>query len=141
MSELSFTAAFASFGAKLANPMWAFSAMADDGALVISCWQHKFTMPEKGLLRYSDRLSRWQRMNMPGKNLLITHLTQAYEQKLPVRLVIASTSDTATVDAGEDASRLSKTFHVRKEFTGQVVAFDGDAYQIDFRKRRDVQQG
>lgn len=134
MAELKFTEAFAKYGAKLANPMWAFSAMAADGSLVISCWQHKFSMPEKGVLRYSDQLSRWKAENHLGKNLLTSHITQAYEQKLPVRLVIATTSESARVDAGEDASNLPKTFHLKEDFVGQVVSFDGDAYVIDFRK-------
>lgn len=134
MAELRFTEAFAKYGAKLANPMWAFSAIAADGALVLSCWQHKFKVPEKGVLRYSDKLSRWQREGHIGKKLLTAHLTQAYEQKLPVRLIIAATTDPARVDAGEDASGLPKTFHLKEDFVGQVVSFDGDAYVIDFKK-------
>jgi hypothetical protein len=34
--------AFARLGARLANPQWAVSAITDDGALVVSCWQHLF---------------------------------------------------------------------------------------------------
>ena len=135
MSDLSFTEAFASYGAKLANAQWAFSAIADDGSLVISCWQHKFTIPEKGILRYSDCLSRWRRLNTPGRKLLIEHLGQAHKEKLRVRLVIASTKETGIVDAGEDAGGLPKTFHLREDFVGQVVSFDGDAYVIDFKKQ------
>lgn len=137
MSKLSFTDAFAEYGAKLANPQWAFSAIADDGALVLSCWQHKFTTPSKGILRYSDRLSRWQR-SAPGKNLLITHLEQAFKDKLRVRLVIASTPETAAVDAGVDVSGASKTFHLKKDFIGEVVSFDGDAFVIDFAKQQAI---
>jgi hypothetical protein len=134
MGKLSFTEAFAKYGAKLANPQWAFSAIAKDGALVVSCWQHKFTIPSKGILRYSDRLSRWQR-SAPGKNLLITHLEQAYKENLRVRLIIVSTQETAAVDAGEDVSRASKTFHLKEDFIGKVVSFDGDAFVIDFAKQ------
>jgi hypothetical protein len=140
MSEISFTEAFAKYGATLPNPQWAFSAIAQDGALVISCWQHKFTSPEKGVLRYSDCLSRWMRLNTPGKNLLMTHLAKAHNENLPVRLIIASTPDTAIVDAGEDASGLRKTFHVREDFIGQVVSFDGDAYVIDFKKAQSLSE-
>ncbi len=135
MGNLSFTGAFAKYGAALPNPQWAFSAIAPDGALVISCWQHKFTIPEKGLLRYSDRLSRWKDLKHPGRNMFIKHLGEAHGKQLPVRLIIASAKDTEKVDAGEDASGVQKTFDVRTEFVGQVVSFDGDAYVIDFRKR------
>jgi len=135
VSNLNFTEAFARYGATLPNPQRAFSAIAPDGALVISCWQHKFTMPEKGLLRYSDCLSRWKDLKHPGRNLFVKHLGQAHTERLPVRLIIATAKDTGKVDAGEDASGLQKTFDVREEFVGQVVSFDGDAYVIDFRKR------
>ena len=134
MAELKFTEAFAKYGAKLANPMWAFSAIAEGGSLVLSCWQHKFSMPEKGVLRYSDKLSRWKGENHLGKNLLTSHITQAYEQNLPVRLVIATTSEPARVDAGEDASALPKTFHLKENVVGHVVSFDGDSYVIDFNE-------
>jgi hypothetical protein len=38
MKKLTLTAAFAYYGAKLKNTRWAYSAIADDGALVFSCW-------------------------------------------------------------------------------------------------------
>lgn len=135
MSKLNLTDAFAIYEAKLANPQWAFSAIAPDGALVISCWQHKFTTPSKGVLRYTDRLSRWKR-NTPGKNLLSTHLDQAFKNKLRVRLVIVSTPETAAVDAGDNVSGASKTFHVKEDFIGEVVSFDGDGFVMDFAKQQ-----
>jgi len=45
MNELGYVEAFARLGAKLANPQWAVSAMADDGALVVSCWQTPIQAP------------------------------------------------------------------------------------------------
>ena len=139
MSELTFTEAFAKYGAVLKNAMWAFSAIADDGSLVLSCWQHKFTIPEQGVLRYNDRLSRFRQINTQGKNLLIEHLRRAHDEQLLVRLVIASTKDTASVDAGRDASRLPKTFHLKEDFVGRVVSFDGDEFVIDFKKQEPQQ--
>jgi hypothetical protein len=134
MRELNLTESFASYDAKLVNAMWAFSAIASDGSLVLSCWQHKFKAPEKGLLRYTDQISRWK-TNSPGKKLFIEHLSKAYDEQLPVRLVIVSTKDTAIVDAGEDASKLKKTFDVKKDIVGKVISFNGDDYMIDFRKQ------
>lgn len=72
----------------------------------------------------------------PGRNLLINHLEQAYKEKLRVRLIIASTQETAAVDAGEDVSGASKTFHISEDFVGQVVSFDGDSFVIDFAKQQ-----
>ncbi len=37
MSKLNYTDAFAKYGAKLVNPRWAYSAIADDGSMVRSC--------------------------------------------------------------------------------------------------------
>lgn len=135
MSGLNFTDAFATYGAKLANPQWAVSAIAEDGSLVLSCWQHMITI-EKGVWRYSDRI--WpSRRQTPGMNLLIKHLDQALKEKLRVRIVIVSTNEAGilVVDKGEDASRLRKEFGVREDYIGQVVSLDGDAYVIEFKKQ------
>ena len=134
MSNLNFTEAFAKYGAKLPNPQWAFSAIAEDGSLVLSCWRHKITINE-GVWRYSDCISRL-RQQTPGRNLLVGHLNQAHNEKLRVRIVIVATNEAgiAIVDAGEHASKLKKTFDVRVDYLGQVVLFDGDAYVIEFKK-------
>lgn len=133
MPNLTYSDAFAAYGAKLANRMWAYSAKAADGSLVLSCWSHKFSYPVKGTMRYADRLSRW-RINAPGKRLLIEHLTEAHEARLPVRLVIATTTRPDVVDAGDDASTIPKTFHVREDLVGRVTRFDGDEYELDFAR-------
>lgn len=133
MATLSFTEAFRAFGAKLVIPMWAYSAIADDGALVISCWSHKLKLKD-GLLSYTDRLSGWK-PNPLGKNLLIEHLTKARDQTLPVRLVIATTDQPEVVDRGKDASTIHKTFHIKDDVVGKVVVFDGDNFILEFRRQ------
>lgn len=133
MSDLGFVDAFAKFGAKLDNPMWAVSAIANDGALVISCWAHYFKRGAKGVLRYEDNLARWNG-NELGNNLLRAHLTLAFKEKLPVRMVVATTIQTEEVDSGRDASKLKKTFHVRDDVMGNLTEFDGDKYVIVFRR-------
>ena len=50
--------AFARFGATLESPVHGRSAIADDGALVISCSIPCFRRPGPGVLRYEDVLSR-----------------------------------------------------------------------------------
>ncbi|SDZ14035.1 hypothetical protein SAMN04487939_1182 [Lysobacter sp. yr284] len=129
----SFTECFASFGAKLPNPQWAVSALAEDGALVISCWSLYFDRPDAGTLRYRDRLSRWAG-NESGNRLLKEHLAQAVASSLPVRLVVATPVSREQIDAGRDASAVRKKFHTKPEVTGRVVDFDGDSFVIDFQR-------
>jgi hypothetical protein len=131
---ISFTEAFAKYGAKLSNPQWSFSAITEDGPFVMSCWQHLIQTPEKGVMRYSDHLSRRKSQDTPGQIEFIMHLRRAYLEKLPVRLIIVSTQHRDKVDAGEEASQIPKEFDVRENYVGKVVSFDGDAYVIDFKK-------
>ena len=133
MSTLGFVEAFAKFGAKPDNPMWAVSAIADDGALVLSCWAHYFKSGGPGVSLYGDRLSRWAG-NVLGNSLLRSHLSKAFAERLPVRMVVATTQETSAVDHGHDASKVKKTFHVREDVVGRVISFDGDNYVIEFRR-------
>jgi len=133
MGNIGFVEAFEKFNTKLVNPMWAISAIATDGAMVMSCWSHAFKSGDKGVLRYVDNLSRWGGNNL-GRDLLKEHLSKAFNEKLPVRLVVATTTDTASVDAGRDASKISKKFHIREDVVGKLSEYDGDNYVIDFTK-------
>lgn len=133
MATLSYTDAFRAYGATLANPQWAYSALAPDGAIVLGCWAHKLKLVD-GALHYKDHLSRWQ-PNPAGKNLLVEHLELGAKEGRPVRLVIATTPETGVVDRGEDASTIPKTFHIRDDVTGKVVLFDGDNFVLEFRRK------
>jgi hypothetical protein len=108
MSSLTLSEAFAEYGVKLANPQWAVSAIADDGAVVMSCWAHYFKRGDGGL-RYEDYLSRWSG-NAAGNNLCRKHVLDAFNNERPVRLVIATADDTEVVDSGHDASKVKKHF-------------------------------
>jgi len=132
MSDLGFVEAFAKFGAKPDNPMWAVSAIASDGSLVMSCWAHCFKRGGHGVLIYSDRLSRWLG-NELGGSLLKRHLQLAQAGALPVRMVVATAADTDAVDHGNDASKVKKRFHIREDMVGKVTLFDGDNYVVEFR--------
>ncbi len=132
MKKLTLTDAFANYGAKLKNTRWACSAIADDGALVISCWQHFLKSYDNGHKRYHDHLSRWLG-NHQGRNLLAKHLKMAIEDNLQVRLVVATLDDTKeSISTDGDASLLSKTFSIEKNLVGKVVEFDGDSFVIEF---------
>ena len=127
-----FSECFAAYGAKLPNAQWAVSATTPAGDVVVSCWSHYFVKAD-GVLRYRDRLSRWAG-NAAGNNLLRRHLEDALRDSLPVRAVIATAADTTRVDAGASASSAGNRFHARTDLIGTVAAFDGDHFQIDFRR-------
>jgi hypothetical protein len=133
MAKLSLSECFTRYGAKLVNPMWAVSAQATDGAIVISCWSNYFSRLDKETLRYTDTLSRWEG-NSAGNNLLRKHLLLAQADPLPIRLVVATAQNTLAVDQGWDASKITKTFHVKPGLVGQLTLFDGDQFIIDYRR-------
>ena len=135
MANLNMTTAFNRYGAKLSNAQWAVSAISKSGELVVSCWKH-YLSARDGKLIYTDRLSRWSG-NKPGNNLLRSHLEAAIKNKTNVRLVIAKSDDPATIDSGESASGTQNTFGVREDLVGQVSAFDGDEFVLEFVKDSD----
>ena len=134
MAISTMTEAFARYGATLVNPQWAVSAIAEDGSCAISCWKH-YTKPHDGVLRHTDRLSRWSH-NTRGNNLLRQHLNQVKADNLDIRLVLVHTKQTELVDSGGDASKGKKTFSARQEFVGNLVEFDGDEFVIDFARAK-----
>jgi hypothetical protein len=115
--------AFTRFGAKPLNRHQGLSAMASDGAMVLNCSHAYFGNPERGVLRYEDRLSREP---SPSKHigLLGQHLTLARDGALPVRMVVTT-----------QAVGKTRGIHVRPDLIGKVVNFDGDHFIIDFTRR------
>jgi hypothetical protein len=133
MGALKLSEAFAEYGVKLVNPQWAVSALAADGALVMSCWTHYFKRVDN-VLRYEDSLSRWS-ANAAGNNLFKQHIEDALKNNRPVRLVIAKTDEIGTVDSGQDASTVRKKFYSRPDMIGRIKHFDGDKFIIDFQRQ------
>ena len=131
MKKLQFVEAFAAYGAQLANVNWAVSSIADDGSLVVSCWNHFFKkMPPHGLV-YRDNLRRWGGSKSPGKNLLQEHLTRGLAEGLAVRIVVATANEPAELERVSDASTIKKSFHIRPDWVGRVTSFDGDNFDIE----------
>lgn len=126
--KLSLVDAFARFGSKPTNRLRALSAMAADGALVLNCSQEHFGHPERGVLRYEDRLSR-EAASTKCTELLSQHLTMARDGALPVRMVVTSFE--------AESSRIS-VCHVRVDLVGKLVKFDGDHFIVDFTRREDL---
>ena len=117
--------AFSRFGAKPMNRHRGLSAMAADGAMVLNCWHAYFGHPERGVLRYEDRLSR-DPSESKHIGLLGQHLAQARDGALPVRMVVTTQAEEKT-----------RSFHVRPDLIGKVVKFDGDHFVVDFTRREE----
>jgi hypothetical protein len=124
--------AFGMFGAKPSNRLQGLSAMAADGAMVLTCSHAHFGHPSQGVLRYEDRLSR-ESPESKEMQLLSQNLSLARDGALPVRMVVAS-------HASDKNGRQSRSFHVRPDLVGKVVKFDGDHFIIDFTRREQIRQ-
>lgn len=131
MASLGFAEAFAKYGAKLKNVNWSVCAEAKDGSLAVSVWQHHITK-EGDALVCRDTMERWSGQ---GKNELRERLQIAKQTNQPISLVIASTPHPERIDAGGDASKVPKTFAVRKDLVGQVVELEGERFSIRITKR------
>jgi hypothetical protein len=125
--NLSLVDAFGRFGAKPANRLRGHSAIASDGALVLSCSYSKFGHPSQGVLRYEGKLVK-EGTDAAVNDLLGQHLTLARDGDLPVRLVVM----TSTEDAVKN--KVSRSFHVRPDLVGKLVSFDGESYVVDFKR-------
>jgi len=116
--------AFARFGAKPKNPVRGRSAIASDGALVLSCSIPQFRHPGPGVLRYEDALSR-DSPNSPGATLLEEHLTLARDAQLPVRMVVV---------ADTSGGKARRNIYARPDLVGRLTEFDGDHFIVDFTR-------
>ena len=123
--------AFGRFGATPSSRLRGLSAIAADGAVVLNCSQQHFAHPSRGVLRYEDRLSR-EPQDPRDVALLGQHLASARDGALPVRMVVAFSSD--------PKRGTSRGYHVRPDLIGKVVKFDGDHFMIDFTRLEEVCQ-
>jgi hypothetical protein len=129
--NLNLVDAFSRFGATPRNGVRGLSAIAADGAVVLNCSQQHFAHPSRGVLRYEDRLSR-EEQDSKDVALLGQHLTLARDGALPVRMVVAFSSELRRGAA--------RGYHVRPDLIGRVVQFDGDLFQVDFTRPEQVVQ-
>ena len=130
--KIGISEAFRKYGATLKNVQWSVSAWNEHGELVVSLWEHhRVKDAPAGTLTFSDQFGRW---SGPGNNEFRANVRLAYERRSPVRLVIARASNPDRVQAGEDASKIPKTFASRPDLVGQVIAAGADGYVIEFRR-------
>lgn len=123
---------FAQYGATLKNVNWSVSAESPSGELVVSLWKQFFTKPVDKTITYIDKVSRW---NGLGNDEFKRRIAKAFDNKQPVRVVIARTDNEEAVKRGEDASNFKNRFHVRKDWLGEVTLWDGDNFQIHFEQQ------
>ena len=116
--------AFAKFGASPKNRPRGRSAIASDGALVLSCSIPNFRRSAPGVLRYEDVLSRAS-SDAAGTALLGEHLTLARDGQLPVRMVV--------IAAAAEGKR-GRTIYARPDLVGRLTEFDGDRFIVDFTR-------
>jgi len=125
--NLSLIDAFSRFGAKPSSRLNSLSAMAADGAMVLSCLPGHFGHPASGVLRYETRLSTVEAESKDIGNLS-EHLTHARDGRLPVRMVVKTTIP-------EKNGAKTRSYHVRPDLIGKVVEFDGDHFIVDFTRQ------
>lgn len=124
---------FAHYGAKLANRMWAVSALTEEPRqLVVSIWQHHIQEVD-GRWVYDDSVGRWKG---PGRNLLKEHLAIALRESLPLRVVMSTMLNRAEVLADPDKAPRNK-FKARPEWIGRVDLLDGDRFVLVFEQMAD----
>ena len=79
-----------------------------------------------------DRVSRW---SGPGNAEFRRALDKAKGKDQVIRLVMARSHDPAAVDSGQDASKIKKSFEPREDWFGKLILWDGENYEIEFRRR------
>jgi hypothetical protein len=108
---------------------WSVSAWAPDGSLVVSLWTHHYRKGVDGSAEYVGSLSRW---SGPGNKEARENLANAYADKSTIRLITVRTDDTAYIEAGHDASKVKKEFHVRHDLIGKLIMYNGEDYVFRF---------
>ena len=87
MESLNLAGAFVKLGGKVSNRLHGKSAIAEDGAIILSCSSGSYGHPAPGVLRYEDRLSR--DMDHPAETAVLgQHLTLARDGELPIRMLV-----------------------------------------------------
>ena len=124
MTHYNLSTAYASFGAKALNGLRSLSAIAADGAVVLTCEYPYFVRATPGILRYQDSVSR-SGDGHRGTKALREHLKLANSSECAVRLVVVSPAR---------PGRSARAVHVRTDLTGQVTEFDGDHFVVDFSR-------
>ena len=107
------------------------SGMGPGWRLVVSLWDHHRRKGLAGTLEFAAAASRWKG---PGNSEFRENVKKAFESGSKVYLVIVRMEDVARVEAGEDASKVKKSFSVRQDLVGKAIEWDGENYAFRFTK-------
>jgi hypothetical protein len=131
VGNLTLVDAFALFGGKPLNRLYGLSAMAADGAMILSCSGGSYRHPARGVLRYEDRLSR-ETERLAETQRLGEHLALARDGNLPIRMIVV------THKPPDPMGRARPSIHVRLDLVGKLTEFDGDHFIVDFVRAADT---
>jgi hypothetical protein len=120
----SLTSAFARFGAKPQHGSHGRSAIAEDGALVLSCSLRHFLHPRAGVLRYEDSVAP-NSGHQSSATLLGEHLLLARDGQLPIRMIVIAESS---------KGKPRYNIYARPDVIGRLIEFDGDHFVVDFTR-------
>jgi hypothetical protein len=134
LGDTSFKAAFAEFGAKSQNLRNVYSAIADDGSIVVCCWAN-LIKPNSGKVRYEiEDLQEWT-SNAIGREALKAHISLAFSEGRKIRMIrVEPQAGPTTQIAGRDGSQIVKKVFAQKNLVGTVVHYDGVKLIVDFEK-------
>ena len=125
VESLTLQEAFARFGGSPSNRLRSVSAITNDGrGMILACSSGRFLHPERGVLRYEDRLSREEAQSAEMRSLG-EHLTQARDGGLPIRMIVLT-------PRLQTAGKIGQDIHVRADLVGKLLVFDGDRFIVDF---------
>jgi hypothetical protein len=138
MNKLTLTQAMADYDA-VRRGVYDYSAISNDGSLVVSCWGELLKDLGNGIWRYEvTDLSKWT-SNPSSRNLFKKHLSDALNEDRPVRLIIAKEKDFPHPEiAGTDGRKIRKEYFAQKDRVGKVIVFDGKRVRIDFKQASNV---
>ncbi|WP_258394051.1 HNH endonuclease [Stenotrophomonas maltophilia] len=123
--------AFRRYGVEITNPQWTSSVVSENPPQVIlSLWSHNFS-PD--MLRYSSPTTQWKGA---GKPLFYKHLRQAMAEGLPLRVVVATSSDPEEVRKGN--AQRAKDFEPDFSLVGRVVRLEDDEFELAFERVGEV---
>jgi len=131
------TEAFAEFGAKTDNKINEYSAVANDGSIVLECWSQYIKLLPDRIWRYQIDISLW--LNPHGKDLMLRHLQLALAEQRPIKLIKVKLKNNPNADVARmDASNEPKEITTYPDRVGRVVEATENTVIIDFRKQTDV---
>ena len=126
---MGFAEAFLKYNAILKNVQWSVCADAPDGSLVVSLWQHHFSAPKDGKIICRGSFARWSGL---GNAEFRAKVNNAFNTNQIIKVVIVRTDQINQVESGVDASKLKKTFSIKKDWIGKVTSINEDEYEFEF---------